>query len=200
MKLSKKHIVMILSVFLFIISVVYRVLNPFVQPTVDKLTFTGVKQGKIVGKVIKNPVSENTIEEKNIVSMFLNKPKLSLKIYKDLFLIYKPPSKVVKKNNVTVPVDNTTQVRQTKDEIKKQSIQQVKDYISSYSVLGMYKSKDTNAVFLSKNKLVLVAKIGDRLDGKYLIDDIQDNYIKIRALDLNETIHLDMREFNNEEL
>ena len=45
---------------------------------------------------------------------------------------------------------------------------------------------------------MLVAKIGDRLDGKYLIDDIQDNSIKIKALELNETIHLDMREFNNE--
>ncbi len=45
---------------------------------------------------------------------------------------------------------------------------------------------------------MLVAQIGDRLDGKYLIDDIQDNYIRIKTLEFNETIHLDMREFNDE--
>ena len=70
--------------------------------------------------------------------------------------------------------------------------------MASYTLYGIYKSENTKAVFLAKNKLILVARTGDRLDGKYLIDDIQDNHIKIRALDLNETIHFDMREFNNE--
>jgi len=97
-----------------------------------------------------------------------------------------------------MPVQKNMKTEPKKDEIKKENVQQIKEYISSYKVNGIYKSKNAKAVFLSKNKLVLVAKIGDRLDGKYLIDDIQDNYITIRALDLNETIRFEMREFNNE--
>jgi len=179
------------------IAIIYRVLNPFVQQEVNTLTFTGE------GKSIKTDKAEHAIlqaekvESQTLVSKFLNKPKVSAKVYKDLFSIYKPPNKLAQKKKVSVPADGDVQNRQKLD-IKKDSVQEIKEYISSYRVYGIYKSENTKAIFLAKNKLVLVAQIGDRLDGKYLIDDIQDNYIRIKALELNETIHLDMREFNDE--
>ena len=204
MKLSKKHIILILSVFLLIISIIYRVLNPFEQQKVDKLTFTGKKISKtdiVAEKSLipeKKSQSQTQHQPQTLVSKFLNKPEISAKIYKDLFSIYKPPSKQVAVKKVYIPVDKDIQTRQMTNIIKKDSVQEIKEYLCSYRVYGTYKSENTKAVFLSKNKLVLCAKIGDRLDGKYLIDDIQDNYITIKALALNETIHLDMREFNNE--
>ena len=197
MKLSKKHIIFIMVVFCLMIAIIYRVLNPFVQQEVNILTFTGE------GKSIKTDKAEHAIlqaekvESQTLVSKFLNKPKVSAKVYKDLFSIYKPPNKLAQKKKVSVPADGDVQNRQKLD-IKKDSVQEIKEYISSYRVYGIYKSENTKAIFLAKNKLVLVAQIGDRLDGKYLIDDIQDNYIRIKALELNETIHLDMREFNDE--
>ena len=206
MKLSKKHIILILSVFLLIISIIYRVLNPFEQQKVDKLTFTGKKISKTDISAEKSLTPEKKSQTQTqtqhqpqtMVSKFLNKPKISAKIYKNLFSIYKPPSKQVAVKKVNIPVDKDLQTRQMTNTIKKDPVQEIKEYLCSYRVYGTYKSENTKAVFLSKNKLVLCAKIGDRLDGKYLIEDIQDNYIRIKALALNETIHLDMREFNNE--
>ena len=75
---------------------------------------------------------------------------------------------------------------------------QVKDYIASYRYYGSYHSGDKKAVFLVKNKLVLVARKGDRIDGKYLIDDIQDDFIRIKALELNQTIDIHLGEFNDD--
>jgi len=195
-KLSKKHIIFIIAVFFLIVSIIYRLLNPFVQPEVNTLTFTGEKDLK-TGKAEHAGLKAEKLELQTPVLKFLNKPKVSAKVYKDLFSTYKPPNMLAKKKKSSVNVDEEVQKGQ-KSEIKKESIQEVKEYISSYRVYGTYKDKNTKAVFLAKNKLVLVAKIGDRLDGKYLINDIQDNYIGIKALELNETIHLDMREFNNE--
>ncbi len=178
---------------LLIISIIYRVLNPFVQPRVDKLTFTGNKSNKIIK-------AENTMEQtrkgrsQTLVSKYLNRPKTSEKVYKDLFSIYRPPQK--KKLKMSIKKD--IQDQKVVETVKKDPVSEIKEYISSYTLYGIYKSEDTKAVFLSKNKLVLVARTGDRLDGKYLIDDIQENHITIKALDLNETIHFDMREFNDE--
>ena len=193
MKLNKKYIIFVIVFMLLIISIIYRVLNPFVQPRVDKLTFTGNKSNKIIK-------AENTMEQTRqgrsqpLVSKYLNRSKTSEKVYKDLFSIYRPPQK----NKIKVLKNKNIKAQKTIDIIKKDPVSEIKEYIASYTLYGIYKSEDIKAVFLAKNKMVLVARTGDRLDGKYLIDDIQDNYIKIKALDLNETIHFDMREFNDE--
>ena len=178
---------------LLIISIIYRVLNPFVQPKVDKLTFTGNKNTKI-SKVEDSIEQSRQSKSQTLALRFLNKPKVSGKVYKDLFSIYRPPQK----KKIKMPVKIDIQTQKMVEIVEKDPVLEAKEYIASYTLYGTYKSEDTKAVFLAKNKLVLVARTGDRLDGKYLIDDIQDNYIRIKALDLNEIIHLDMREFNNE--
>jgi hypothetical protein len=193
MNLDKKQIIFIIVFMLLIISIIYRVLNPFVQPRVDKLTFTGNKNNKI-SKPDDTIKARRQNKPQALVLKFLNKSDISGKVYKDLFSIYRPPQK----EKIKVPVKKDIQPEKIIEIVKKDPVLEAREYIASYALYGTYKSKDKKAVFLSKNKLVLVARIGDRLDGKYLIEDIQDNYIKIKALDLNETIHLDMREFNND--
>jgi len=197
MRLDKKQILFIIVFILLIISIVYRVLNPFVQPRVDKLTFTGEKiskTGSVEYKIDQNQHSE----PQTLVSKFLNKPENSGKVYNDLFSMYRDPQKLSEKNEVDALDNKDIQDQDALGMIQQGSVLEAKEYIASYRFYGAYKSEGKKAVFLSKNKLVLVARIGDRLDGKYLIEDIQDNYVKIKALELNETIHLDMREFNNE--
>ncbi|MDM8539199.1 hypothetical protein QUF70_20790 [Desulfobacterales bacterium HSG17] len=204
MKLSKKHIILILSVSLLIISIIYRVLNPFEQQKVDKLTYTGKKISKtdIPAEKFLTPEkklqSQTQHQPQTLVSKFLNKPEISAKIYKDLFSIYKPPSKQATVKKVYIPVDKDIKTRQITKTIKKDPVQEIKEYLCSYRVYGTYKSENTKAVFLSNHNLVLCATIEHRLAGLYLIDDIPDTYITLKALALNETIHLDMREFNNE--
>ena len=193
MKVNKKIIIFIIVFIVLIISILYRVMNPFVQPKVDKLTFTGKKNSKT--SIVKQVTEQNRPKEsQTLVSQYLNKPKVSGKVYKDLFSTYSPPQK----KKIEIPMEENIQSEEIIKIVKKDPVSEIKEYIASYRLYGIYKSKDTKAVFLEKDKLVLVARIGDRLDGKYLIDDIQDDYITIKALDLNETIHLDMREFNDE--
>ncbi|MFH2059883.1 MAG: hypothetical protein ABIJ59_13395 [Pseudomonadota bacterium] len=196
MKFNKKYIIFSIALMLLIVSIIYRILNPFVQPRVDKLTFTGKKKAQPNNEYAIKKDFRN--ESQTLVSKFLNKPEVSGKVYKDLFAIYRPFQKVDKTKAVKIVTNKNDQAQKTDSQIRAEAILEAKKYITSYRFYGIYTTKDTKAVFLAKDKLVVVARIGDRLDGKYLIDDIQDSYITITALDLNETIHFYMREFNNE--
>lgn len=206
MKTNKKLIVFIIIFILLVVSIVYRVMNPFVHKTVDTLTYTGKIPGKIPGKISDKTVNKAIVKMQDFetkstswIQQFLTKPKMPGKVFKDLFSVYRPEeNKIMGKKNITQNI-NLNRIDQTTDnQDKAKALIKIKEYITSYKWYGIYKSQGKRAVFLAKDKMVLVAKTGDRLDGKYQIEDIQDKYLKIKALDLNETLHLDMREFKNE--
>ena len=186
MKLNKKLIIFLIVFLLLIISIIYRLSNPFMQARTDTLTFTGKKNITVSHSADKGLNKE----KQTLVSRFLNKPKISGKIYKDLFSLHKPSQTIgVKKENL-VPAAVATS--------GENPLLEAKDYIASYTFYGTFESEGTTSVFLAKDKMVLVARTGDLLDGKYLIEEIKGNHIKFKVLDVNETIQLDIGEFNNE--
>ncbi len=196
MKADKKSIFFIFVFILLVISIVYRILNPFVQQETDQLKFAGAKPvQKRINKEITNTGTDK--EAVSVIELFLDKQEVPGKIHRDLFAAY-PPKKKVKKRRQNLPVKGKKSAKQIVADDPRKKIDDARKYLTSYQWYGTYKSRGKTSVFLAKNKLVLVAKTGDRLDGKYLIEDIQDKYLKIKALDLNETLHLDMREFSNE--
>ena len=197
MKLNKQYIIFIIVFILLIIAIIYRVKNPFIQKEVDILTYTGEKKSKINLKQNKRQTGQR--QSDTIVSRFLNRSEFSGESIKDLFSLYKNPEDLQEKREIEGQMGKTIQDKRMINEDGGDDFvsEIIKDLIS-YRFYGTYKSEDKRAIFLVRNKLVLVASIGDRIDGKYLIEDIQDNYIRLKALDLNEIIHIDIREFNNE--
>lgn len=189
MKPDKKSIIFILVLILLVISIVYRVQHPFVQKRVDSLTYTQEHPAD-KSMVEKKIGPSGPTEDGSVAAKFLNKPRISGKVSKDLFSISLPPRKTEEKIDI--------QALPAKESVQNDPLSEAKAYLASYKIDGTYESENTKAVFLSKDKLVLVAKVGDRLDGKYLIEDIQKDRVRIKALDLNEIINLDLREFNNE--
>lgn len=190
-----RKLLLFMAVFvLLIVSVAYRLFNPFVHQETDRLKYAGKKpspriyHGKIktVGVVDKN---SSTIER------FLNKKNVSGDTHKDLFAVYRPPGKVPAKKKVVEP---ERKIQLSEDEKRRQAINEARQHITSYTWYGTYRGPDAEAVFLAKNKTVLVARKGDRLEGKYEIEDIQEKFLKVRALDLNETLDLEIREFKND--
>lgn len=189
MTTSRKNMIFFLAAGLLILSIVYRLLNPYVQPRVTRLTYTGSVQSSAVMK--DSPAKKSKSNGAKGQLGILKRVKTSPRVYRDLFALYKSPETLQKEKAVVTPAEPAAAV-------EKDSMGQVKDYIASYRYYGSYHSGGKKAVFLSKNKLVLVARTGDRLDGKYLIDDIQDDFIRIKALELNETIDIHIGEFNDD--
>ncbi|MCK5542486.1 MAG: hypothetical protein KAI40_07310 [Desulfobacterales bacterium] len=197
MKLNKQYIVFIIVFILLIISIMYRVKNPFMQEEVDTLTYTGKKSDKI--SLGQNRSKTGDSQFYSLVSRFLNRSEVSGEIANDLFSLYNSSDYLKGKADITGTNGESIQEERINDEgIEECPVSKTSKALLSYKFYGTYKSQGTRAIFLVKDKLVLVARVGDRIDGKYLIEELQDNYIRLKALDLNETIHIDMREFNNE--
>jgi hypothetical protein len=190
MKITRKNMIFFLALVLLILSIIYRLMNPYVQPRVAKLTYTGsIQRSETMKDLGAEKTKSNGVKED--LAGILKKVKTSPRVYRDLFALYTPAQTGQKeKTVVSIPESSAA--------IEKDPIGEFKDYIASYRFYGSYNSEGKKAVFLAKNKLVLVARIGDRLDGKYLIDDIQDDFIRIKALELNETIDVHLGEFNDD--
>ncbi len=175
-----------------LIFLIYRLMNPYVQPRVDTLTYTGkVDNSK---NLPTKPGDDGAVAADPFGPIKDN--QLSDKVYKDLFSLYKPP-KTDRKEKESIPEKKDSESKNipTLEPVTKDPAVAVKEYIASYRYYGSYDRAGEKAVFLAKNKLVLVARTGDRIDGKYEIDDIQDDFIRIKALDLNKTIDINIGEF-----
>jgi hypothetical protein len=195
---KQKKKVLAAVVVLLALTVVYRIMNPYTQDRVGTLTFENgggaqVRDGKSV-KLSDSMVLIDRDQPDSIVSRWLNRPSRSGKTVNDLF------ASIDKKEEETVTITETFEPVELPVEIEVayDPVQRAKEHISSFTFLGTYKSAGKRAIFMGKDKLVLVVRVGDRIDGNYLVEEITDNSVRIKALDINETIHLDIREFNNE--
>jgi len=190
MRIDRKKGIFIAVMILLVISIVYRLNNPFVQKTVDTLTYTGKKNTRVSPGKPAGPQ-----KPADAVHDFFNRPRFSGKTEENLFTIYKPPD-TEKREETTAggaSIMDEKELPEPEDPVAK-----IRNDLVSYRLYGSYQSGDARAVFLVKGKTVLVARTGDRLYGKYLIEEIRDDYIRIKARELNETIHIDTREFYNE--
>lgn len=197
---KQKRKVLVVAVVLLVLTLVYRMLNPYTQERVGTLTFkTGGGAQVSVDKSVKSAnamVLTSRQQPDSIVSRWLNRPNQSGNIVNDLFASMDKNGKT--DETVTI-IDNVEPVELPVEiQVAYDPVQIAKEHISSFTFLGTYKSEGKRAVFMGKDKLVLVVRAGDRIDGNYLVEEITDVSVRIKALDINETIHLDIRDFNNE--
>ena len=195
MKISGRHILFAGVLVILAGVIVYRLQNPFIQQTTDQLTYTA-KKG-LSAKAGSNRAAADQEGKKKTMSvfdLFLNKPQISGAMHTDLFAEYRLP---VKKRVSVKPVLKKQEPADPKP-LRKDPLAEARKAITSYKLYGTFQEAGKKAVFLSKDKLVLVARIGDRLEGKYLIQDIQDTYITFKPVEVNQTLRLDMREFKDE--
>ncbi len=190
---KRKKKMLVAAVVLLAFSVVYRFMNPYTQDRAQNLTFTNGKGVQVRG--VASRVMTNREQPDSIVSRWVNRPNQTGKIVNDLFA-----SMDKKEEEETVTIMETVEPFEEPVEIEVayDPVQRAKEHISSFTFLGTYKSEGKRAIFMGKDKFVLVVRAGDRIEGNYLVEEITDSSVKIKALDINETIHLDIREFNNE--
>lgn len=160
------------------------------------------------GNSKETPYFEGQAEEKNVLFdknnvyfddvfvRYFNRQPFSGDVTRDIFL--RKADRVVKVPKTVSPPEEKKKSESIKKELKPDPRQEAIDYISSLRFLGYYESGSDKAIFFSREKLVIVARKGDRLNDKYLLEEITDKAIRINALDINEIIHLDIKEFHNE--
>ena len=201
----KQKMMLSLALLLLLVSVGYRVMHPYVQPRVDRLTHTGSRPiaGDVVSPFEKKSagMAEPPAYSNMIFDQFFNQPVCSGELVNDVFALHPGEPQTISSDKTahgssgeTGKIHSVNPAPPPPDLLKK-----TVDYLLSFTFMGGFQRGNEKAVFLSRGNQVLVARIGDRINGKYLIKAIEENAITIKALDINETIHLDMREFNDKQ-
>jgi len=192
-----KKIVFAAAVLLFALSLAYRLMNPYTQKRVERLTFQGAP-----AVTVDIPGSQDTAAvtaEKNdpLLSRTLHQQRCSGNVVHDLFAL--APNRE-KEESETAEVMAPS--FQTEPEVlplppKNDPVQRAVEWVSALQLLGRYESREKTAVFFSRNNRVHVVSAGDTMDDNYRIEEIHKDFITIKAIDINETIHLDTRDFND---
>ncbi|MBW1694828.1 MAG: hypothetical protein JRJ41_11920 [Deltaproteobacteria bacterium] len=187
--MDRKKIILAVLAAIFCISLVYRIMHPFKQESIAELTYVGKR---VVVKSIKR-ISDLPGEKasnagtKVLIDLFLSPPKHKSKVIRNVF--------------ETTTVKKTTQPKGTAKKNEQQNaalampkkenpIASAKQDLSRFNVFGMFESKDEKIVFLERGKEVLVVRKGDRIDGKYTVEDITDQTITLKARQLNEPLYI----------
>ncbi|SMC50031.1 hypothetical protein SAMN02746065_10363 [Desulfocicer vacuolatum DSM 3385] len=197
----KQTILLCVALLILVLTLGYRFMHPYTQPRVKELTYAGKK---IISTDSFYTLEKKTSEQEDVSKHsdtvfddFFNQPFYSGDVVNDFFTgdVEKIKPRSEKTPERLDPVkEKLSSVPSSFDRLKK-----TMDYLLSFTFWGGFQSGEEKAIFLSRNNLVLVARIGDRINGKYLVEAIEDNSITIKALDINETLHIDMRLFNNEQ-
>lgn len=188
--MDRKKIILASLLIIFAIFFVYRLTHPFKQEKLDQLTYTNEdRRRKVTVKIDTLP--ETNYKPSNfhtIFSKFLNPPALSGDVVKNPFYQKKELPEIEKKNDME-------EIDKEEPAGMKDPLVQVNKELSQFKVLGSFESEGEKAIFLGRGREMMVVRVGDRIDGKYLIQNISDASVTLKAENINETVHIDMSEF-----
>jgi len=192
----QKKILLVLGV-IFTITLVYRIYHPFKQAEVATLTFTGKKTPLVAAESEKTPDDKQQHSENVIrLDLLAVPPSYSGTVQKNIFFqAVSPKADSVKEKNVNKPKSRVVKATPTPVPPRKNPAELVKQELSSYKIFGTYRKGNKNGVFLEKGKQIIVIHKGDKIEGKYRIQEITDQQITLYAEQFNEIVHLDMSDF-----
>ena len=187
--MDRKKIILAVLAVIFLISLVYRVMHPFKQESVTELTYVG---DRVVVKSIKGPSGladeKGSKEGANVlIDLFLNPPKHKGRVIRNFF-------EAARVQKTTQPTDAAAKKDQQTAALeipkKKNPLESANQDLSRFSVFGMYESGDEKMVFLERGKEVLVVRKGDRIDGKYMVENITDKMVTLKSKQVDEPLYI----------
>lgn len=187
--MDRKKIILVVLVAIFLIALVYRIMHPFKQESVTELTYVG---DRVVVKSIKGDSDHSGYkasgqDAKVLIDLFLNPPRHKGKVIKNVF-----EATAVQK---TTPIKDSDAKKDQQRAVlevpqKKNPLELAKKDLSRFNVFGMYERGDEKVVFLERGKEVLVVRKGDRIDGKYMVENITEQKVTLTAKQLNEQVYI----------
>jgi hypothetical protein len=179
---NKKNIILAISIFLFAISLLYRVTHIYKQPKVDTLTYSGSVSKATGSKVNQKDTGVSTREESLVkLDLFLNPPAHSRDQRKNIF----SEQAAIEETEASPELSSG----QAQAAVNKNSLE---DDLSSFRSFGYMESGGERVLFLEKGKQIMIIRKGDRIEGKYVVKDITKKELTLTVITNNEVVHIDL--------
>ncbi|MBF0303493.1 MAG: hypothetical protein HQK73_10650 [Desulfamplus sp.] len=198
------------SLALFIISLVYRILNPFTQPTVKELTYKAKQSVPHNSGSIANYDRDGILdaEIRLHTELFFNQNAVSTaRATKDIF--YKPLP-LLENSEKEYPVKiNTPEPEISADEdVEPESDKDIKERerasalsgiveeLLHIRVIGGSKTEGKLSFFIKDGDNVLLISRGSKIKGLYPVTALTQDYILIKIPEFNEDVRINLKDFN----
>jgi hypothetical protein len=189
----KRNLFIVLALMLGAV-LVYRAMNPFRQARVEELTYTGAAGPIDGGRSTAGPgrleVMLRLLAEPPPVSGAVIEPGF-LKPVPGMDLSPPPPAPEPAPRPAAPPPDSEpVPAGPDPGEV-------VDRELGRFQVIGFFIQNGEAAIFLQRDKQVLVVREGNLIDGKYRVEDISAEKMTLRAVHLDERVHLDLTQYLN---
>jgi len=177
---------------LFIVSLIYRIMNPYKQETVGRLTYTSGKPSDTGKKIYKEPGKSSDFDL--LLEPLLNPRYQQASVFRNIFeknaardAISSIPAKAVTPLQTQEEKNATAQQEQGKNDMN-QGLEQ-------FSVFGSFEENGRKYIFLERNKDIFIVRNGDVIDGQYRVENISDTALIIRSEKQGQSVTIDISDF-----
>lgn len=196
---------------LFVIAVVYRIMNPFEQERVEELVYTGrpaEQKPRQTAPGAGGGKSERESPFRLMLGLLRNPPKHSGSTVSPFFLQPVPGLASAQTESGVAPVATaeTTELDFESDALEEKSktaaaaeaADRVADAyaaLNEYSIIGVYSSGGERAVFFQKEKQSIIARAGDLIGGRFRVESISAGEIVFKAEGVPDRLRLSLSPF-----
>ncbi|MBL0714201.1 MAG: hypothetical protein JJV98_10915 [Desulfosarcina sp.] len=167
MAIDNKHKVLIGLVLFLAALMTYRIINPYRQQTVSKLTYG---RTNIIAAVSSVDAERPT---KVMSALFAHPPQLDVKVGRDPFRRLPKPSAI----QASGLIDNKPPPREVLP------LDRMKEQLRRFKVFGSFRQGDRTSLFLQRGKQVLIVSKGDRIDGEFKIESLDGHSVVVSTRD-----------------
>jgi hypothetical protein len=184
---DKKKTLLAVCICLLAISIIYRATHIYQQPRVTALTHAAGKTSGHSSKVIKKDITGPAETSMIKLDIFINPPSHTRDVKKDIFsgqpviVEQAKPAGEVKRPAVQ---QGETQTVNPED--------QIKDDLSTFKSFGYAERGGDKILFIEKGKQIMLIRKGDRIEGKYIVKDINQTELTLLVIANNEIVHIDL--------
>lgn len=187
----KKTLLAVLAC-IFVLSLTYRLLNPYEQKRVKNLTFTGEK-APAAGR--KKPSANFDLRSGDLsirLDLLTDRRIHSGTVQKNLF--FEETTVPVKEKPVDIIKAPPKETEKPISHLENKRLQ-IQQELSDFKTFGFLELNNEKTLFLERGKDIFIIRKGDRVNGKYLVKEISESMLTLRAEEINEDVHIDISKF-----
>ena len=188
MALDKKQKLLIGLVSLLAVVLAYRLVRPFRQQTVSKLTYA--RTNRIAASPTRAAGRDDASRPTKIkIDLMARPPQLELKIYRDPFR--RPVPQAAARSAQTAPKKPPPPVVTPEE--------RAKEKLRRFKAFGSFQQGDRTSLFLQRGKQVLVVNVGDRIDGKFKIEAIDGFSVVVSSAETPTPFQFEFEELKSDD-
>ncbi len=168
------------------LSLTYRIFHPFQQREVASLKYRDGAQGRTSRKIPENPINPSRPPSVKL-SLLEKTAERSRDVLRNPFF----EEKTVEPVKAPDPTPKPTEPEPVRP-APPDPMETVNRELGQMKVFGYYEGLGDMKLFVEKGKEILVISKGDKIDGKYLVKEIGNTWVTLRAENIGQDVHIDL--------